>query len=74
LYVERDDWPEAEYLAAWMHRHGRCAAVTQAQAEAGDFGGVLAGLLRQGRFPPLPMTGVEQAAELLADVLGNVPR
>lgn len=69
LYLERPDWPEAPYLVDWLETAGRCALLTQDRWLEGDF---LASLVQlwQERAPSLAAPiGVEEAVEILAEVL-----
>ncbi|MBZ0072430.1 MAG: hypothetical protein WCY26_08985 [Thiohalobacteraceae bacterium] len=80
LYTSRPDWPEEACLAAWLERHGRCAAVPREALETGRLRAALEGLWAQP-VPPLPVpTGAEEAARFLNEFfeppgnLGEPPR
>lgn len=36
LYLDRPDWPESPYLAAWLTRHGRARAISEAELLSPD--------------------------------------
>lgn len=65
LYLERPDWPETPYLAAWLAVHARAQVVSRRQLLAGEF---LDGLQALWNSPaparPRP-DGAETAAEWL---------
>lgn len=70
LYLQRDDWPETEYLVAWLGRHARAAKLTREQLLAGDFISLLQDLWQVPPPPPPRAGGAEQAAHWLAQGLG----
>ncbi|MDP1610248.1 MAG: hypothetical protein Q8M11_04280 [Sulfuritalea sp.] len=70
LYLERTDWPETPYLAAWLAPHARAAMLTRGQLMAGDLMDVLQGLW-QTPAPALPVAdGAQNAAQRLVQALG----
>lgn len=69
LYVRRGDWPEAEFLTAWLDAHGRGAEITREQMETGQFSEALQTLLAAPAAARVDPTGVAQAAEWLAQQL-----
>lgn len=65
VYLERDDWPETPYFAAWLAHHGRAAAIGRETLLAGTFMTTLEALWRQpAPVPPDPTGGAEAAREL----------
>ena len=66
LSLERPDWPETDYLNAWVHRYGCLQEISKQQFEAGKFGEALQRLWEQpvpGECPEL--TGINQAVDQL---------
>jgi hypothetical protein len=69
LYLERTDWPETPYLAAWLAQHARAAMLKRGQLMAGDLMDVLQGLW-QTPAPALPVAdGAGDAARRLVQAL-----
>jgi hypothetical protein len=69
MYLEREDWPETPFLAAWLDRNARAAILTREQLMAGDFVAVAQGLWRTPA-PPVPAAnGADEAACWLAAAL-----
>jgi hypothetical protein len=69
LYVQREDWPEAQHLSAWLATHGRANAISRRRLMRGEFIDELASLWRrQAPVPPLA-SGAEEAVEVLETVL-----
>ncbi|MDK9704502.1 MAG: hypothetical protein OEL20_15320 [Sulfuritalea sp.] len=56
LYLQRDDWPETRYLAAWLGTHARAEMLTRERLLAGDFIAAL-NRLRQAPPPAVPLAG-----------------
>jgi hypothetical protein len=71
LYVRRDDWPEQAYLVAWLEQHGVCRRLDVAQVQTGDFQQELQSLLTQGKHCPIKPTGVQEAANFIAQRLAG---
>lgn len=71
LYVRRPDWPEQEYLTAWLTAHGHCLEIERAQLLRGDLADPLKTLLGAPRRAPVSPTGVMQAADYIASVLND---
>lgn len=61
LYLERDDWPETPYFAAWLARHARADAVTRERLLSGGFIDDLQRLWA-APAPDLPLAGGASAA------------
>ena len=69
LYQRREDWPEQEYLIAWLKDNACCREVSAHEIATGEFSQALDRLFQApARRPPLP-GGAEQAAGLIADTL-----
>lgn len=69
LYLERDDWPETPYFAAWLARHARAEVVTRARLLSGDFIDVLQRLWN-APAPAVPLArGASTAAAWLPEAL-----
>lgn len=65
LYLDRPDWPETPYLAAWLRQHGNAAAVDEAVLFSRRIADVMHSLWRLARKPKLVANGAEQAARQL---------
>jgi UDP:flavonoid glycosyltransferase YjiC (YdhE family) len=65
LYVERNNWPEHDYLCRWLEQHLPCRSITRQQLAAGNFATQLGWLLEQTPDPVPPTSGLEQAVALL---------
>lgn len=69
LYVQREDWPETPYFAAWLATHARAEALDREGLISGDFIDV-ANRLWQKPAPALPLaSGAEDAACWLVTAL-----
>jgi hypothetical protein len=71
LYLERPDWPEAPYLVRWLETAGRCALLAQDRWLEGDFLAGLIQLWREGTLSPVAPVGVQEAIEVIVDVLAQ---
>lgn len=71
LYSERPDWPEEPYLAAWLHRHTRAAAISQQSLLGGDFLAALEALCALPAGPPLRPNGARQVADRVLAMLNR---
>jgi hypothetical protein len=69
LYVQRDDWPETPYLAAWLAANARSCALSRSRLMQGEIIEALTTLWRT----PAPATpsaaGADEAAQLLQTLL-----
>jgi len=65
LYLDRPDWPETPYLAAWLTEHGNAAAIDESLLFSGQLATVLTGLWRQPRKGAVRADGAAQAARHL---------
>lgn len=70
LFVRREDWPEQEYLVAWLNSVGCCLGIDSAQATRGDFADELRALLLHAKPSPVEATGNLEAAHYLLRQLG----
>ena len=69
LYLQRDDWPETPYLAAWLARNARSRELTRERLVNGDFIDDLRLLWLEPR-PAIPSaTGVDEAVDILRTTL-----
>jgi hypothetical protein len=69
LAVERAGWPEAPFLEAWLGERVPICSIKPLQLYAGDFEGALERLLQQASRAPVPASGVDEAAHLLAELI-----
>ena len=73
LYIKRHDWPEEPYLVEWLGCNGRSLEIEREQLDRGDIYDALQALWAMPTRPPVAPTGVQQAADYLADVLSALP-
>jgi hypothetical protein len=71
LYVERQGWPEAPYLVAWLTQQARCLALDRSVLAAGEVMSRLEELWALPARPALLPQGTGEAADLLAAALGE---
>jgi hypothetical protein len=69
LYVRRGDWPEEPYLIDWLTTSGRALELDRAALERGDLADALAALWRMPKKPPVIPTGIEEAADIISQLL-----
>ena len=69
LYVRRSDWPEQPVLVDWLHAQARCAELSQASLQNGDFTDALAALWEQPKKAPLTRDGANQTARAILNEL-----
>lgn len=69
LYVARKDWPETDALTDWLQSVARCHEIQSEALHSGDFVHPMKALLHQGRYAPVPPSGNDEAARLIADLL-----
>lgn len=69
IYVDRPDWPETPYLAAWLAHHGLCTAITEDILFSPAIGDQLENLLSMPARPPIPAEGACVAARRLGELL-----
>ncbi|OYY95322.1 MAG: hypothetical protein B7Y41_02120 [Hydrogenophilales bacterium 28-61-23] len=62
LYLDRPDWPETPYLAAWLAEHGNAAVIEEQALFSNRLESVLTELWLQPRKPAIRANGAEQAA------------
>ena len=70
IYLERNDWPETAALTAWLHTVANCRSVTYQQLNSASIEPVMDDLLSQGRYLPVKPSGNDEAATVLANLLG----
>lgn len=69
LYVQREDWPETPYFAAWLATHARAEVLDRERLMSGGFIDV-ANRLWQTSAPALPLaSGADDAARWLVAAL-----
>ncbi len=73
LSVLRPGWAETEPLSRWCSARGRFVGIEPERLSAGDFEEALERLLAMPPKPPVEPTGVEEAAEVVAEKLLNRP-
>lgn len=65
IYMDRPDWPETPYLAAWLEKHGNAAAIDEPVLFSSQIETVMAELWRQPRKAAIRADGAVQAARHL---------
>jgi hypothetical protein len=65
LYLDRPDWPETAYLAAWLAEHGNAAVIDEAMLFSDQIEAALTALWSQPRKAPIQPDGAIQAARHL---------
>jgi hypothetical protein len=70
LYVSRGDWPEEPALVDWLRALIPAAEVDLEALMSGRLWEVVADLLAAGPPAPVPPSGIEAAADLIAPLLG----
>jgi hypothetical protein len=69
LYIERENWLEAQYLISWFEKNGRCLQIERSALESGD---LETPLLALWSSPPPPLvwpTGINDAADTIEAIL-----
>jgi hypothetical protein len=69
LYVSRGDWPEEPALLEWLPRQVPTRPIDLERLRGGDFWDAISDLLASGRPDPVPPSGIEDAADLIASLL-----
>jgi hypothetical protein len=69
LYVPRSDWPEEPALLEWLPRQVPARPIDLERLRDGDLWDAIADLLAAGRPSPVPPSGIEAAADLIAPLL-----
>lgn len=69
LYIDRPDWPETPFLAAWLRDHGRAAAITESELFTPAIGDHLDQLWRLPPRPRVEPVGAAVAARRLLEIL-----
>jgi UDP-N-acetylglucosamine:LPS N-acetylglucosamine transferase len=65
LYMDRPDWPETPFLAAWVAEHGNAAVIDEPLLFSSQLESVLTELWRQPRKTAIRADGAMQAARHL---------
>lgn len=72
ICVQRGDWPEEPYLAAWHQEHGEVFFVDWAEIQSGAFVSQLQGLLGAAWTKErVVATGAKEAADFIKQMLAN---
>lgn len=71
LYVKRNDWPEEPCLVEWLEQHASCDEVSRDELEQGGFRHTMLQLLAKKRTTPVRASGVQEAAEILLELLAT---
>lgn len=69
LYVPRDDWPEAPALVDWLQHTASAMVLPRADLDRGAFAERASRLWSRGPTGPVPMTGADEAARLITELL-----
>lgn len=67
LYVKRGDWPEEPYLVDWLEQQAQCRELTREEFERGKLADALERLWASAKRPPVPPSGIDDAAKYLAE-------
>lgn len=70
LYLDRPDWPETPWLASWLHRHGRAAAIDEARLFSPSVQEDLETLWLAPAPEPPDIAGAPAVARRIGKVLG----
>jgi hypothetical protein len=70
LYLQRDDWPETRYFAAWLAVHARAQVLSRERLMRGDFIDALQSLWQMPAPVPPLANGADEAARWLLSALG----
>jgi hypothetical protein len=65
LYLDRPDWPETPYLAAWLQQNGRALAIDETRLFSSQIADIMHSLWRQPHKSTPDADGAEQAAHHL---------
>lgn len=69
LCVPRGDWPEEEYLTAWLKENGRCLELDRASFESGKLDEAVDALLAQPEKPIPQMSGIADAVSRIGALI-----
>ncbi|NOX75261.1 MAG: hypothetical protein GXP17_01280 [Gammaproteobacteria bacterium] len=69
LYLERKNWPEAEFLIRWLHQNGRCALLSENDFNTGHVNDMIDRLCETNNTTPVTPSGIEQASAILLNLL-----
>jgi hypothetical protein len=69
LYIDRPDWPETPFLAAWLQAHARAAAIDEGMIFSPEIGALLAALWTAPPMPAVLVPGAEAAARRVLELL-----
>lgn len=71
LYLPRPGWPEAPVLVRWLEENARCGEIERGVLERGEIAAALDALLALPEKPRPRPTGAEEAARVLAQIVGG---
>lgn len=69
LYIDRPDWPETPYLAAWLDRHGNALAIAESELLSARTGELLDRLWVLPARPKPETNGAAEAAHRIQNLL-----
>lgn len=69
MYVQRPDWAEESVLKEWLHANNVAHGISRADFNEANYAHALENLLAAPAPTPIRPTGIDEAAELLADRL-----
>ena len=70
LFVARRDWPETLALTDWLKGVAHCTEIHSEDLISGDFAEAMQDLLEKGKYAPVSPSGNEEAAQIIAGLLG----
>jgi hypothetical protein len=74
LYVRREDWPEQEYLIAWLAAQGRCVEISMSEINSGNISSPLQTCWNKTTIQRPPAEGALQAAQIILAALRSASR
>ncbi len=69
LYLERKNWPEAEFLIRWLQQNGRCALLPENDFNTGHVKDIIDRLCETNDTTPVKPTGIEQASAIILNLV-----
>ena len=69
FYIHRDDWPEQDFLIAWLAQNGICREVSRDELASGTWIALLGRVLQMPRPASVNPSGAVEAASILAAYL-----
>ena len=71
LYLPRDDWPEQEYLVAWLKENARSSQISEKDLCSGHVYDALHTLWQKPAPPPIQANGANVAATYILEALAR---